>query len=256
MLTALMLACSCEPELPSVPSEAAEPAADLTCPADPQDLAATWRTPTGPGPFPTAVVLVGARPWDRWGDLPDAPWSHYRAMAEALVAAGAAVLLFDKGGTGATGGALGTPTARVAEAHAALACALAQPGADPNRVSFVGHSQGSWVASTAAVQGAAVQGLVLLSPVVELDLLAALPDGLVVTLVRGALDGADADEKRLQVLGARKLKSRHAVVPSADHLLLDASRIVPEPGHPLSPVHPAALRVLADAVTSVGRSDD
>jgi len=254
----LLLGCGA----PAPPAEApppapspVEPGRAVQCPAEPRALAASWVAPDGPGPFPTAVVLVGARPWNRWGDQPDAPWGHYRDIAQALVASGAAVLVFDKGGTGQTGGPPVDEPARVAEAHAAVACALAQPGADPARMTLLGHSQGSTVATLAAIQGAPIQGLVLLSPVVAVDPLAALPDGLSLTLVRGELDGVDADDKRLQVLGARGLQARHAVIPKSDHLLLDASRRVPDPADPATAVHPAALRVIADAVTSLARSD-
>jgi len=257
LLSLLWWACSgSEPvvEPPVVPARV-EPGTAVTCPAEPRPLAGSWLAPAGLGPFPTAVLLVGARNWNRWGDQPDAPWGHYRDIAQALVGAGAAVLVFDKGGTGETGGPTVDESARVKEAHAALSCALAQPGADPARLSLLGHSQGSTIATLAAVEGAPVQGLVLLSPVVDVAPLAALPDGLAVTLVRGSLDGADADDKRLQVLGARKLSARQAVIPSADHLLLDASVKVPSPTDPATAVHPAALRAITDAVTKLGRSE-
>lgn len=248
------LGASADPAPPE-PAPLAAPGVEVRCPAEPRPLAATWWAPTGAGPFPTAVILVGARPWDRWGDTAEAPWGHYRDIALALVNSGAAVLAFDKGGTGATGGDAGDLVARGVETQAAVACALAQPGADPARVSLVGHSQGSTVAVHAAIRGAPVQGLVLLSPGVDVDALAALPEGLSLTLVRGALDGADADDKRLRVLEARRMKARHVVIPSADHLLLDASARVPKPTDPATAVHPAALRVIADAVTRLGRSE-
>ncbi len=258
MLTSLLLLTSCGAE-PSSSPPAAKPSGlgrELSCAAEPRPLAASWLAPAGPGPFPTAVLLVGARSWDRWGDQPDAAWGHYRDIAQGLVAGGAAVLLFDKGGTGATGGPTVDENARVKEAQAALACALAQPGADPERVSLVGHSQGSTVATLAAVAGAPIQGLVLLSPVVEVAPLAALPEGLSITLVRGQIDGADADDKRLKVLGARGLKARHEVIPNADHLLLDASSRVPSPSDPDTAVHPVALRAITRAVTAVARPEN
>jgi dienelactone hydrolase len=256
-----MLACSASAPSPSASSEPTSAAGspreigvEVVCPAEPRPLAATWLRPTGSGPFPTAVILVGARSWNRWGDQPDAPWGHYRDIALGLVKAGAAVLVYDKSGTGSTGGPTVALPARVAEAHSALACALTQPGADPERVVFLGHSQGSLVATLAAIQGAPVQGLVLLSPVVEVDALAALPDGLAMTLVRGEIEGAATDDKRLQMLVARGLPTRHVVIPNADHLLLDNSVRIPKPADPTTQVHPAALRAIADAVTSVGRS--
>jgi dienelactone hydrolase len=257
LLGLLLMACDRSEPAPTTPAAPTrvEPGSAVTCPAEPRPLAGSWLAPDGPGPFPTAVILVGARSWNRWGDQPDAPWGHYRDIAQALVSSGSAVLVFDKGGTGETGGATVDESARVKEAHAAVACALTQPGADPTRLALIGHSQGSTIATLAAVQGAPVQGLVLLSPVVDLAPLAALPDGLAVTLVRGSLDGADADDKRLQVLGARKLQARQAVIPSADHLLLDASIKVPSPSDPATAVHPAALRVITDAVTKLARSE-
>ncbi len=156
LFTLAILACNTStPPAPGEPREAPmNPAAegtDVWCPAEPRPLAGTWLAPKGDGPFPTALILVGARPWNRWGDAPDAPWGHYRDIAEALVAGGAAVLVFDKGGTGQTGGTTVNLSARVTEARAAVSCALAQPGADPQRFSLVGHSQGSVVATHATV---------------------------------------------------------------------------------------------------------
>ncbi len=256
MLLFSLLACTCA-EPPTAPAAPAPwtPGKEVPCELEGGTLAASWMAPTAQeGPFPTAVIAVGARPWNRWGDTPDAPWGHYRQMAVALVESGAAVLLFDKGGTGATGGLARDMAGRTEEVQAAAACALEQPGADPKRLVLVGHSQGSSAAVRATINGTPTEHLVLLSPVATEDELAALPPGVRLTLIRGELDGPDADDGRLRVLSARGLRARHVVIPHADHLLLDASSRVPEAGHPDTAVHAMALRALTDAVVTTERS--
>ncbi len=258
LFATLLLACTCAepaPASPDVSTPPWTPGREVTCELDTGPLAASWMTPSeAQAPFPTAVIVVGARPWNRWGDTPDAPWGHYRDMALALVEAGAAVLLFDKGGTGQTGGPVKDMDGRIAEVGAAVTCALGQPGADPDRLALVGHSQGSSAVVRATIQGTPSSNLVLLSPVTTPDELAALPPGTHLTLIRGELDGPDTDDSRLRMLSARGLTARHVVVPAADHLLLDTSRGVPRPEDPKTAVHPVALRALTDAVTRTTRS--
>jgi dienelactone hydrolase len=246
---------------PTEPAASAAPSATITaprtlplpCPAPDRPLGATlWLPATGAGPFPTAIVLVGAQPWNRDGDLPGRPWHHYADLADAIARAGGAALLFDKGGTGVTGGAPADLDQRAREAVAAIACARARPEVDPGRLVLVGHSEGSEVALEVALGGAPIAGLVLLSPVVLPAGLARLPP-VPVTLVRGEADGGDdADRDRMAALGAR---GRHVLVPGGDHLLFDTRTGPPDPADPATTIAPAAARAVVEAVVGGGRRE-
>lgn len=230
MLIVWLLACASEP--PAAPSLRQVP---LACP----NLGATLvLPPTGGGPFPTGVVLVGAQAWDRWGDLPERPWGHYRDVAHAIAGAGGAAVVFDKGGTGETAGQPSGIDGRVAEAVAAVACARERPEVDYARIVLVGHSQGTLVAAkTAPLVKAA--GLVLLSPVVGG---AEVPD-LPVTIVRGEADGGRAMDADLL---AAHPHAKHVVVPRGNHLLFEGD---PEPGE--AHVSRVATGAVAEAVLSL-----
>lgn len=96
--------------------------------------------------------------WNRDGDLPGTPWHHYRQLADGLAARGIATFLFDKGGTGGTGGVESDINGRVIEVRAAMACAKART--EVGNLVLVGHSAGSAV--VVRVGGP----MILLSPVV------------------------------------------------------------------------------------------
>ncbi|MBN1336954.1 MAG: alpha/beta hydrolase [Deltaproteobacteria bacterium] len=214
--------CACDPPGDGDPAAAPVPPAvprrdrDVMCPAPDGGIAASLYEPDGPAT--TAVLVdVGARMWDRWGDLPDGPaFSHYRELAEALQDTGVAVLLYDKRGTGHTlGHPPGTP-GRIRDSLAARAClARLVPGA---RIVRVGHSAGSAVACHAWAPG---ERLVLLSPVVNPG---EMPDAPTL-IVRGEADGGRAaDDARL----AAHPETRWVGVPGANHLLRVEGRVAPE----------------------------
>ncbi len=220
---------------------------DIQCPAPDRPLAATlWLPATGAGPFPVAVVLVGGQMWDRNGDLPDAAWHHYADFADAIARRGGAALLFDKGGTGATGGPAPDDAQRLREAAAALECARARREVDAAHVTLLGHSDGSVLATEAELTGAEVQGLVLLSPGADAERLAALPKGLPVLLVWAEHDfGAEDNAVRLRALGDR---ARSVTVPGSDHLLFDNTKGEPDPKAPSTRVAAVATEAVAKAV--------
>ncbi len=208
---------------PAPPPAATAPAAagphrdrELICPAPEGPIAASLYEV--PAPARVAVVVdVGARPWDRWGDLPGAQaFSHYRVLAEALQDAGVPVLLYDKRGTGRTRGETTGLPGRVRDSLAARACLeAAVPGASIVRV---GHSAGSVVACRAWRRG---ERLVLLSPVGSPEDLPHAPT----LIVRGEADGGrPADDARL----AARPGIRWIGVPGADHLLMAGGRVAPE----------------------------
>ncbi len=187
---------------------------ELTCPAPDRPLGATlWLPPAGTGPFAAGVALVGGQMWNRDGDLPDSAWHHYADVADAISRGGGAALLFDKGGTGATGGPPADDGQRVREAVAALACVRQRPEVDGGRVTLIGHSDGSVVATEVALGDPTLHGLVLLSRGADPERLAQLPVTLPVLLVRSEHDfGVEDDLERLRVLAGTAALAEPAAV--------------------------------------------
>jgi len=89
---------------------------------------------------------------------------EYRTHAELLVRAGLAVLLYDRRGSGQSGGDADAPFSLLADdALAALASLRSQPEVDAVRVGLLGPSQGGWIALLAASRSRDVAFLLLLS---------------------------------------------------------------------------------------------
>lgn len=173
-----------------------------------------WPT-RGAVSLPTAIVVVGGQRWDRYGDLPDKRWGHYREMAEALATAGAAAVLFDKGGTGETGGPPPDLPARVAEVVQVAGCVRERP--EVGELTLVGHSQGASVVVAAAGE-VAPRGLVLLSPGAELG---ALPPELRVVVVSPA-DEANPTHRPVSVPGVNHLLIQEPATPGVSHVAPEA----------------------------------
>jgi hypothetical protein len=225
------------------PADAGPSSATAPVPAalDPGEETGSCAAPDGPigtslyrperAPSAAVLVDVGAQSWNRYGDLPQGKaWSHYRAFAQALRTAGVATMLFDKRGTGLTGGRAADVDGRIRDSRAAEKCLRAALPRVP--LVRLGHSAGSMIACRAAAAG---ERLVLLSPVVSVDEMPDLPT----LLVRGGNDGgASADAARL----AAHPKARQVVAPGADHLLM-----ITEDGR--SVVSPVALAAVVDFVT-------
>ena len=107
-------------------------------------LTGTLVRPTTPGPHPAAVVLHGAAFGQR---------DSCRLQAEALLAAGVAVLIYDKPGHGdSTGPAEPSIFDQADAAVAGLAVLRDRPGIDPDRVGLAGFSNGMWSAPMAAAR--------------------------------------------------------------------------------------------------------
>ncbi len=118
-------------------------------------LAGTLTLPAGAaGRVPAVLLLTGSGPQDRDESVLALPgWRPFRQVADTLGRRGIAVLRLDDRGVGGSGGsAAATTLAESAEdARAALAFLRARPEVDPARVGIVGHSEGGYVASMAAV---------------------------------------------------------------------------------------------------------
>ncbi|MFD4753991.1 MULTISPECIES: S9 family peptidase [unclassified Streptomyces] len=116
-------------------------------------LAGLLALPGGPAPSGAGragVVLVGGSgPTDRDNG------TYFPPLRARLLAAGFAVLSYDKRGVGASGGdwRAGGLAELAEDATAALARLRAEPGVDPAAVRLFGHSEGGWVALRAAARG-------------------------------------------------------------------------------------------------------
>lgn len=104
-------------------------------------LAGTLITPAGPGPYPAAVMVHGAAGGQR---------DFLRLFAGPVLAAGVAVLIYDKAGHGRSGGAEPTIFDQADAADAALDLLGRTPGIDPERRGLIGFSNGMWAAPMAA----------------------------------------------------------------------------------------------------------
>lgn len=130
-----------------------------------QTLVGTLLSPSGPGPFPAALLVPGSGPVDRDSDHRRMALGVTRELAQALTAAGFVTLRYDKRGVGESSGewlAAGL-TDNVDDAAAALEALADQPGVDAERLVVVGHSEGALIAAALASRGAVPGGVALLS---------------------------------------------------------------------------------------------
>lgn len=117
---------------------------------DTAQLSGSLLIPAGEGPFEAVVITHGSGPDTR--DL-------YYGIARQFLLENIAVLIYDKRGTGrSTGGdyQLAGFTDLAGDALAGLRKLKSHPRINPGRIGVFGHSQGGWVAPTAAAMSADV----------------------------------------------------------------------------------------------------
>ena len=128
------------------------------------NLAATMTRPKNVTAAPAVILIAGSGPTDRDETVAGIPvFGH---LARDLVAAGFAVVRYDKRGVGQSGGRAESATiADYAEdARQALLWLEKQKGIDKNRIALVGHSEGGLVAMlTAGRERGKVAAMVLLA---------------------------------------------------------------------------------------------
>lgn len=109
-------------------------------------LAGTLTVPAGGGPHPGIAMVGGSGPSDRDNDVLFPP------IRERLVAAGLAVLSYDKRGVGGSSGAWleSGVTELAADAVGAVEFLRERPEVDANSIGLFGHSEGGWVVLRAA----------------------------------------------------------------------------------------------------------
>jgi hypothetical protein len=108
------------------------------------NLSGTLVSPRTSGRHPAVVLLQGSGPETRWGTN--------RYIADRLARAGVAALIYDKRGSGASGGdwkkASFEDLAR--DALSGVVLLRSRPDIDPVRIGLHGHSQGGIIAAIAA----------------------------------------------------------------------------------------------------------
>ena len=110
-------------------------------------LAGTLIKPADNGPFPAVVILHGAGRDSRGGP-------GHRAKARAMRRAGFAVLLYDKRGTGASGGNFENfrYSDFAADAGAAVQYLTGRPDIDASQIGLFGASESGWFTPEVAVK--------------------------------------------------------------------------------------------------------
>lgn len=107
-------------------------------------LSGTIITPAGPGPFPAAVMLHGSAGGQR---------DYMRIFATPVLAAGVAVLIFDKRAHGRSGGDEEPTIFDQADAASAALDVLARtPCIESGRRGLIGFSNGMWAAPAVAAR--------------------------------------------------------------------------------------------------------
>ncbi|MCM3155823.1 lysophospholipase, partial [Priestia megaterium] len=129
-------------------------------------LSGTLSSPAA-GDAPVVLIVPGSGPTDRNGNGPNGlQASTYRLLAEGLLGQGIASVRIDKRGMYGSAWAIAeaddvTIDDYAADVRAWVAAIRARTGA--RRVWVLGHSEGGWVALSAARQTADIHGLILVS---------------------------------------------------------------------------------------------
>ena len=133
----------------------------------------------GKGPFPGVLIIQGSGANDKNGTLgfihkngPKPPTPYWQ-ITQYLSERGFAVLRYDKRGIGANNTILntnvwGNATVNdlINDAKKALRILAMQPGVDPNRISLIGHSEGTIIAPGIAIDNSTiVKNIILMGTV-------------------------------------------------------------------------------------------
>jgi pimeloyl-ACP methyl ester carboxylesterase len=126
-------------------------------------LGATLTIPSGKGPFPGVLLIVGSGPHDRDESL----MGHkpFLVLADYLTRQGIVVLRADKRGVGqSTGDALtGTTADYAADAEAGVAYLKTRAEVNPRKIGLIGHSEGGIIAPMVAARNRDVAYIVMMA---------------------------------------------------------------------------------------------
>ena len=135
----------------------------------------------GKGPFPGILLFQGSGGYDKNGTdtytIKNGPKPHtpYLQIAQYLSERGFAVLRYDKGGAGANytnfnQNVWGNATINnlIHDAEKALNVLVQQPEVDPKRISLIGHSEGTLIATRVAIDHPTkVKNIILMATVAQ-----------------------------------------------------------------------------------------
>ena len=126
-------------------------------------LAGTLTVPTGPGPFPAAVLITGLSPNNRNNGEP--PWMPLRDIADALSRHGLIVLRVDDRGVGMSTGdhAPSTTFDEADDVRTEVRWLRSRSLVDRRRIALVGYSEGGLIAPMVAAGDTALAGIVTLA---------------------------------------------------------------------------------------------
>jgi uncharacterized protein len=126
-------------------------------------LAGTLTLPSGPGPFPAAILISGSGPHDRDESL--VGHRPFLVLADHLTRKGLAVLRFDKRGIGKSTGDFASATMEdsTGDVESALAYLETRKDIDLKKIGIIGHSEGGLIAPLVAANSPAVAWIVLLA---------------------------------------------------------------------------------------------
>jgi dienelactone hydrolase len=165
------------------------PERDVAFDADGATLRGRLVLPPGPGPHPAIVIAHGS------GDDAAQPYYGERYL---FAAHGIATLLFDKRGTGASGGRYGMDFGRLArDVVAGVEWLKAQPGIDARRIGVSGYSQGGWIAPLAASLSTDVRFVIVNYGMIESPAFEEIEETLQTLRERGAGDADLAEAREL-----------------------------------------------------------
>lgn len=126
-------------------------------------LAGTFTIPSGPGPFPVAVLISGSGPHDR--DETIVGHHPFLILADHLTRKGIAVLRYDKRGNGKSTGDYANATTEdfAGDCESAIAYLKSRKEIDPKRIGLIGHSEGGIIAPMVAARSKDLAWVVLLA---------------------------------------------------------------------------------------------
>jgi len=199
--------------------------------------------------FPAVLILVGARPWDRNGNIKESiQFGHYKDVSDYLTSHGFIVLRYDKRGIGKSGGMFPPSEFSLAQdAIAAFHWLREQHQVDKDKIAIIGHSQGTKITSMIADKVEGLAAVILLAPVISTKdankykcpvmLVSGENDKIVTSKWMDKLVKAfhDADNKNCSSL----------LIPKADHLFFDISPGKPNYDDPSATIHPMLLKAIS-----------
>ncbi|HEY6943897.1 MAG TPA: alpha/beta hydrolase, partial [Candidatus Acidoferrum sp.] len=151
------------PQNPAKPYPYREEEVTFANPKTQVSLAGTLTLPSGQGPYPAAILIVGSGRQDRDENI--AGHRPFLVLADHLTRKGIAVLRYDKRGIGKSTGNYEQATTEdfAGDAATALAYLKSRKEIDARKIGLIGHSEGGMIAPMLASQSSDVAWVVLLA---------------------------------------------------------------------------------------------